>query len=137
MKALSVRTLEYFYIRVEDDPGRAYELLAKLASEEVNLLAFSAVPYGDKRVELTIFPDRTESLLRAAASALRAAVSGRPVSVSINTTAREVLGDGQSAGDGKMLDMLRNVSKMPDDLFIASDATRRSLFAAIRTAQGH
>jgi hypothetical protein len=66
LKALSVRTLEYFYIRVEDDPGRAYELLTKLASEEVNLLAFSAVPYGDKRVELTIFPDRTESLLRAA-----------------------------------------------------------------------
>lgn len=67
MKALSVRTLEYFYIRVDDDPGRAYELLATLASEQVNLLAFSAVPYGNNRVELTIFPDRTESLLRAAA----------------------------------------------------------------------
>ncbi len=67
MKALSVRTLEYFYIRVDDHPGRAYELLAALASEQVNLLAFSAVPYGNNRVELTIFPDRTESLLRAAA----------------------------------------------------------------------
>ena len=67
MKALSVRTLEYFYIRVDDHPGRAYELLAALASEQANLLAFSAVPYGNNRVELTIFPDRTESLLRAAA----------------------------------------------------------------------
>jgi hypothetical protein len=64
--ALSVRTLEYFYIRVEDEPGRAYELLAKLASEEVNLLAFSAVPYGNNRVELTIFPANSASLLRAA-----------------------------------------------------------------------
>ena len=33
-------------------------------------------------------------------------------------------------------DMLRHVSKMPEDLFIASEATRRALFAAIRTAQG-
>ena len=33
-------------------------------------------------------------------------------------------------------DMLRNVSKMPDDLFIATDATKTRLFAAINTAQG-
>src|SRR5579864_1882837 len=66
MEALSVRTVEYFYIRVEDEPGRAYELLRTLASEEVNLLAFSAVPYGKDRVELTIFPDRPDALMRAA-----------------------------------------------------------------------
>ena len=33
-------------------------------------------------------------------------------------------------------DMLRYVSKMPEDLFIASDQTRQSLFAAIQRAQG-
>jgi spermidine synthase len=33
-------------------------------------------------------------------------------------------------------DMLRNVNKLPEDLFIASDATRASLFAAINHAQG-
>jgi spermidine synthase len=33
-------------------------------------------------------------------------------------------------------DMLRNVNKLPDDLFIASDATKASLFAAINRAQG-
>jgi spermidine synthase len=33
-------------------------------------------------------------------------------------------------------DMLRYVSKMPDDLFVASDATRQSLYAAIQRAQG-
>ena len=66
MHSLSVRTLEYFYIRVEDQPGRAYELLRTLAAEEVNLLAFSAVPYGTNRVELTIFPDEKDRLVRAA-----------------------------------------------------------------------
>jgi spermidine synthase len=33
-------------------------------------------------------------------------------------------------------DMLRNVTKTPDDLFIASEPTKKSLFAAIHTAQG-
>jgi hypothetical protein len=64
--ALDVRTVEYFYTRVEDQPGMAYEMLAKLASEDVNLLAFSAVPFGSNCVELTMFPDRPENFLRAA-----------------------------------------------------------------------
>lgn len=64
--SLSVRTVDYFYTRVEDRPGKAYELLEQLASEEINLLAFSAVPFGKGSVELTIFPDSTERLLRAA-----------------------------------------------------------------------
>jgi len=62
----SVRSVEYFYTRVVDAPGRAYELLAKLASEEINLLAFSAVPFGPNHVELTIFPDRSEDFRRVA-----------------------------------------------------------------------
>jgi len=33
-------------------------------------------------------------------------------------------------------DMLHYVSRTPDDLFVASDATKRSLFAAIQSAQG-
>lgn len=65
--AFSVRTVEYFYTRVADLPGRAYELLATLASEEINLLAFSAVPYGPNHVELTLFPERSENFLKVAA----------------------------------------------------------------------
>ncbi|MBZ5601973.1 MAG: hypothetical protein LAO79_06680 [Acidobacteriia bacterium] len=64
--SLKVRTVEYFYTRVEDEPAKAYELLAKLASEEINLLAFSAVPFGPNRFELTIFPDRSDQLLALA-----------------------------------------------------------------------
>src|SRR6202051_1354230 len=64
--SLSVRNVEYFYIRIHDGPDKAYALLAQLASEEVNLLAFSAVPYGPNHVELTVFPDRPENFVQAA-----------------------------------------------------------------------
>jgi hypothetical protein len=64
--ALSVRNVEYFYVRIHDAPEKAYEILAQLASEEVNLLAFSAVPFGPNHVELTIFPDRSETFLHLA-----------------------------------------------------------------------
>jgi hypothetical protein len=64
--ALTVRNAEYFYIRIEDSLERAYELLARLASEEVSLLAFSAVPFGPNYVELTIFPDRSDTFMELA-----------------------------------------------------------------------
>jgi hypothetical protein len=64
--ALSVRTVEYFYTKAGDSSAKAYEFLAKLASEEINLLAFSAVPFGANTVELTIFPERSESLISLA-----------------------------------------------------------------------
>lgn len=64
--ALAVRIMDYFYLRIRDEPEKAYQLLATLASEEISLLAFSAVPYGDHGVELTIFPDRSEAFLRLA-----------------------------------------------------------------------
>ena len=64
--SFSVRAVEYFYTRVEDDPGRAYDLLARMASEDIKLLAFSAVPFCPNHVELTIFPDRSEDFQRVA-----------------------------------------------------------------------
>jgi hypothetical protein len=64
--ALTVRNAEYFYIRVEDSPEKAYELLAQLASAEVSLLAFSAVPFGPDHVELTIFPDHSGTFIQLA-----------------------------------------------------------------------
>ncbi len=64
--ALAVRILDYYYLRIREEPGKAYELLAELANEEINLLAFSAVPYGAHGVELTLFPDRSDAFLRLA-----------------------------------------------------------------------
>jgi hypothetical protein len=64
--ALNVRNAEYFYIRIENSPEKAYELLAQLASAEVSLLAFSAVPFGPNHVELTIFPDHSDTFIQLA-----------------------------------------------------------------------
>jgi hypothetical protein len=65
--ALTVRNVEYFYARVANDPDKTYVLLAQLAAEEISLLAFSAVPFGESHVELTLFPDRAADLSTAAA----------------------------------------------------------------------
>ena len=65
--ALTVRDVEYFYTRVANEPDKAYELLAQLAAEEVNLLAFSAVPFGGDHIELTLFPDRSDTFMQAVA----------------------------------------------------------------------
>ena len=35
--SLKVRNVEYFYVRIQDAAEKAYEILAQLASEEVNL----------------------------------------------------------------------------------------------------
>ena len=64
--ALSVRTMEYFNTKIQDAPGKAYEILALLASDDINVLAVSAVPYGDHQVELTIFPDKSDNFLHLA-----------------------------------------------------------------------
>ena len=64
--AFNVRTVTYYYTRVLAEPGKPYELLARLADEDVNLMAFSAVPYGPNHVELTIFPDQIDNFLKVA-----------------------------------------------------------------------
>jgi hypothetical protein len=65
--ALHVRTVEYYYARVANTPDKAYGLLAQLAEEDISLLAFSAVPFGESSVELTLFPDDSAKLVQTAA----------------------------------------------------------------------
>jgi hypothetical protein len=60
-----IRLVPYYYARVEGDPDAAYDWLEELASAEVDLLAFSAVPYGPNHVELTMFPVEPEALQRS------------------------------------------------------------------------
>ena len=64
--SLSVRSVEYFYVIIHGSPQKAYELLAQLASQEINLLAFGAVPFGADHVELTIFPDHSQTFIQLA-----------------------------------------------------------------------
>ena len=54
---INVESVEYFYTRFENNPDAAFEMLSMLAHEGINVMAFSAVPFGPNHVELTIFPD--------------------------------------------------------------------------------
>ncbi|MDT8341849.1 MAG: hypothetical protein RQ751_10080 [Longimicrobiales bacterium] len=52
-----IRRVEYFHTTVPDQPGEAFRFLSALAEGGVNLLAFTAVPVGILRTQLTIFPE--------------------------------------------------------------------------------
>lgn len=54
--AFSIRRVSYFYTTVDDEPGEAYKVLSQLANLDFNLQAFSAVPIGPNRTQLTLFP---------------------------------------------------------------------------------
>jgi hypothetical protein len=49
--------VEYFHASVPEEAGEACRLLAGLARLGVNLLAFSAVPTGAARTQLTLVPE--------------------------------------------------------------------------------
>jgi hypothetical protein len=61
--------VEYFYTTVADRPGEAYTVLSQLAALGINLLAFSGVPMGPARTELTLFPEDPSMMKSAAAKA--------------------------------------------------------------------
>ena len=61
-----MRRVQYFYAMIKDEPGAAYRLLTQLASAEVNLLAFQAIPMGPGLTQLVLFPERVERLADAA-----------------------------------------------------------------------
>ncbi|MEJ2677591.1 MAG: hypothetical protein P8174_00790 [Gemmatimonadota bacterium] len=52
-----IRRVDYYYHMVEDQPGEAYKLLSDLAGMGVSLLAFTAVPMGPNRTQLSLFPE--------------------------------------------------------------------------------
>ena len=60
--AYRIRRVEYFHAIVVDQPGEAYKVLSALAGLGVNLLAFTAVPVGPDRTQLTLFPEDAGSM---------------------------------------------------------------------------
>lgn len=58
----TVRSVQYYYVMIDDRPGEAYRLLAKLASEEVNLLAFTVIPTGPAHTQTIVFPEDSEKM---------------------------------------------------------------------------
>jgi hypothetical protein len=57
-----IRRIDYFYCSVVDQPGEAYKLLSQLEKSGINLLAFTAIPVGPNRTQLTLFPENTTKL---------------------------------------------------------------------------
>jgi hypothetical protein len=55
--SFSINGARYYRATVSDWPDDAYELLSDLAERGINLLAFTAVPYGPDHVQFTLFPD--------------------------------------------------------------------------------
>jgi hypothetical protein len=71
--AFQIRRVHYYFASVPEEPSEACDLLVQLGELGVNLLAFSAVPIGPARTQLSIFPedeDKLESVGRQAALAL-------------------------------------------------------------------
>jgi hypothetical protein len=67
--AFSIRRIEYFRTIISDDPGEGFSVLSGLASQGINLLAFSGVPHSDRRTELTLYPDSAPAFARTATAA--------------------------------------------------------------------
>jgi len=65
--AVHIRRVAYYYVMVKDRPGEAYRLLAQLAEQGVDLLAFSAVPMGGESTQLMLFPADTTLFTKAGA----------------------------------------------------------------------
>jgi hypothetical protein len=62
--AFQLKKVEYFYLLVPEEPGPACQLLSRLSGLGINLLAFSAVPFGPAKTQLTLFPDDAVRLQR-------------------------------------------------------------------------
>ena len=54
--AYAIRRADYFHATIGDQPGEAYQVLSALAGLGVNLLAFTTVPVGPDRTQITLFP---------------------------------------------------------------------------------
>ena len=61
--ATTVRSVDYFYTTVRDEPGEGYKLLSRLAGMGIGLIAFTAVPMGPLHTQLTIFPQDPGKLM--------------------------------------------------------------------------
>lgn len=67
--AYTIRRAQYFHTSVIDEPGEGYRLLSHLASLGVNLLAFTGMPVGPIRTQLTLFPEEPARMIEAARKA--------------------------------------------------------------------
>lgn len=67
--AFKVHPTSYFYLTIHEQPGEAYQILTQLAKLGVNMRAFTGVPAGPQRTQLTVFPEDNGKFTAATARA--------------------------------------------------------------------
>jgi hypothetical protein len=60
--ALSVRRARYFYTTVDNTPGKGAEILGKLRSSGISLLAFTVFPVDAQYVQMDFLSDHPDKL---------------------------------------------------------------------------
>ncbi len=67
--AFTIQKVEYYHATVEDQPGEGHKVLSLLAQRGVNLLAFTAVPVGERRTQLTLVAENSRLMATEARQA--------------------------------------------------------------------
>jgi hypothetical protein len=62
----TVKSVDYYYVTVRDEPGEGKRILSALKDSGVNLIAFLGFPLGDGRSQLDLVPEDPQSLEEAA-----------------------------------------------------------------------
>lgn len=65
----TVRSVEYYYVTVSDEPGEGQRILTVLHEGGVNLLAVLGFPLGGGRSQIDLVPEDPASLKEAAGAA--------------------------------------------------------------------
>jgi hypothetical protein len=65
----TVRSVEYYYVTVSDEPGEGQRIFSALQEGGVNLLAVLGFPLEGGRSQIDLVPEDPESLMEAAAAA--------------------------------------------------------------------
>ena len=64
-----IKRVDYYYVQVPNQPGQAFETLAKLKEAKVNLLAFTAFPTDNNNAQMVMVPEKPEAFLKTATAA--------------------------------------------------------------------
>jgi hypothetical protein len=61
----TVRSVEYYYVTVPDEPGEGQRILSALKGSGVNLFAYLGFPLGGSQSQIDLVPEDPESLKEA------------------------------------------------------------------------
>jgi hypothetical protein len=65
----TIRSVEYYYVTVADEPGAGVDVLSKLARAGVDLVAYLGFPSGKGQAQIDLFPADAGALKGAAQAA--------------------------------------------------------------------